>query len=97
MNPKNFDVLLMLIGGVFPQAFMMPPRKTGPYVTSQFLKIGEVYLLLTLISHKDPESETEKHSNQALEQTKMSTTLKRSQNLLNDRRETGAVYHTSNI
>lgn len=35
------DRLLILIGGVFPHAFMMPPRKTGTYVTLHLAKTAE--------------------------------------------------------
>lgn len=34
-------LLLILMGGVFPHAFMTPPRKMGMYVISHFAKIGE--------------------------------------------------------
>lgn len=35
--------LLILMGGVLPHAFMMPPRKTGTYSTSHFAKTGEYW------------------------------------------------------
>lgn len=37
------DTLLIWIGGVFPHAFTIPPRKTGMKVTSQSLNTGEVW------------------------------------------------------
>ena len=33
----------MFIGAVFPHAFIMPPRKTGTYVTSTSVNTGEVW------------------------------------------------------
>lgn len=35
--------LLTRIGGVFPQAFIRPPRKMGTYVTLQLAKTGEFF------------------------------------------------------
>ena len=37
------DRLLILMGGVLPHAFMMPPSKTGTYSTSQLAKTGECW------------------------------------------------------
>lgn len=53
----------MFNGGVFPHAFIMPPRKTGIYVISQFLKIGEVCSVNILISQRRTESGMENDSN----------------------------------
>jgi hypothetical protein len=38
---KVTDVLLILIGGVFPQAFINPPRNMGMKVRSHLLNVGE--------------------------------------------------------
>lgn len=40
---KACDVLLMSRGGLLLHAFMIPPRKTGTYVTSTSLKTDDVW------------------------------------------------------
>lgn len=35
--------LLTRMGGVFPQAFIRPPKKIGTYVTLQLAKTGEFF------------------------------------------------------